>query len=561
MKLNTTVKIQKKRFEEERFIVGNFSNTYETSSITTNFRELSTVEELWKWLDVVFLDTFTYSSGYMFITSENHLLGPPRIMQSRISNTTCIATSLFKNHFQNCYAYFDKNFEDKLSFGFKNRSAWHFQHNVEDNQDYIQGRFGLYPTTGFKQVLSLDENENKAIFQELYNGNWIDRKTRMIIVEFSLYNANLDMLCFVQLIIEKLPTGTITTSSNVQSIHLFNLKSGTDITLICLQAFLVVLLLYYTLEELLEMYKFRIKYCTKLWNLIDLSIAAILYVGMAFTIYREVFVGEKLERHVNAPHEFVNFEIFVQRQKQFKNCVGVCLFLAWIKSLKYLSFNKTMMQFSTTVSRCFKDLLGFGLMFSIVFIAYAQLGYIAFGNELEDFHTFSSSIFTLFRTILGEFDYLEIERANHILGPIYFMSYIFFVFFVLLNMFLAIINDTYSDIKREIQQDSIPVGEFIFRKIKYYWNKCVLCKKSTNFNETSMDDDLMFTKNFDIDIFSHRSSDQEKFNESQYHTFQKIKTLENRIEILEIKLQKVVGRLDTFIKNVTRSVNNETKLL
>lgn len=72
---------------------------------------------------------------------------------------------------------------------------------------------------------------------------------------------------------------------------------------------------------------------------------------MAFIIHREAFIGEKLERHVNAPHEFVNFEIFVQRQKQFKNLVGVCLFLAWIKSLKYLSFNKTMMQFSTTLSR------------------------------------------------------------------------------------------------------------------------------------------------------------------------------------------------------------------
>jgi hypothetical protein len=30
------------------------------------------------------------------------------------------------------------------------------------------------------------------------------------------------------------------------------------------------------------------------------------------------------------------------------------------------------------------------------------------------------------------------------------MTYFFFVFFVLLNMFLAIINDTYSDIKEEV---------------------------------------------------------------------------------------------------------------
>lgn len=41
-------------------------------------------------------------------------------------------------------------------------------------------------------------------------------------------------------------------------------------------------------------------------------------------------------------------------------------------------------------------------------------------------------MFTLLRTILGDFDYAEIERANRVLAPIYFLSYIFFVFFVLL---------------------------------------------------------------------------------------------------------------------------------
>lgn len=79
-----------------------------------------------------------------------------------------------------------------------------------------------------------------------------------------------------------------------------------------------------------------------------------------------------------------------------------------------------------------KDLLGFGVMFFIVFIAYAQMGYILFGTENRDFRTFQDSIFTLMRTILGDFDYLAIERSNRLLGPIYFLSYIFFVFFVLL---------------------------------------------------------------------------------------------------------------------------------
>jgi polycystin 2L1 len=41
-------------------------------------------------------------------------------------------------------------------------------------------------------------------------------------------------------------------------------------------------------------------------------------------------------------------------------------------------------------------------------------------------------MFTLLRTILGDFDYQAIEKANRVLAPIYFLSYIFFVFFVLL---------------------------------------------------------------------------------------------------------------------------------
>lgn len=45
---------------------------------------------------------------------------------------------------------------------------------------------------------------------------------------------------------------------------------------------------------------------------------------------------------------------------------------------------------------------------------------------------FLSCSFTQFRIILGDFDYDAIDRANRVLGPIYFVTYVFFVFFVLL---------------------------------------------------------------------------------------------------------------------------------
>ena len=86
--------------------------------------------------------------------------------------------------------------------------------------------------------------------------------------------------------------------------------------------------------------------------------------------------------------------------------------------------------------------------FILIFILYPS---ICFCSQVQDYSSFSDSIFTLLRTILGDFDFYALEKANRLMGPIFFLAYVFFVFFVLLNMFLAIINDTYSEVKAEME--------------------------------------------------------------------------------------------------------------
>lgn len=73
--------------------------------------------------------------------------------------------------------------------------------------------------------------------------------------------------------------------------------------------------------------------------------------------------------------------------------------------------------------------------------------------------------FTLFRIILGDFNFDQLEQANRVLGPIFFMLFVFFVFFVLINMFLAIINDTYSEVKGDManQQNEFEMGDYFKR--------------------------------------------------------------------------------------------------
>jgi len=57
-----------------------------------------------------------------------------------------------------------------------------------------------YGSGGFVQLLSPDQNETTQIIQDLYDNLWIDRATRAIFLDFTIYNANVNLFCQVKLV-------------------------------------------------------------------------------------------------------------------------------------------------------------------------------------------------------------------------------------------------------------------------------------------------------------------------------------------------------------------------
>lgn len=106
-------------------------------------------------------------------------------------------------HFNSCYGQFSDESEDTRAYGNKNASAWH--ENWYERQDKffkVNGELSAYPCGKFSHILAPDSADNAAQMHQLQQGNWIDRATRAVIIEFSIYNANLDMLCFTQYVME-----------------------------------------------------------------------------------------------------------------------------------------------------------------------------------------------------------------------------------------------------------------------------------------------------------------------------------------------------------------------
>ncbi|XP_031457941.1 polycystic kidney disease 2-like 1 protein [Phasianus colchicus] len=445
-----------------------------SSDNRVSFQSIGSMADFWVYAQGPLLDNLYWTKWYnneslaahnsqSYIYYENLLLGVPRMRQLKVKNNSCVVHDDFKQEISGCYDVYSEDKEEKVSFGLTNGTAWRYHSEEELGGSSHWGRLTSYSGGGYYIDLKLTREESAEALQVLKEKLWLDRGTRVVFIDFSVYNANINLFCVLRLVVEFPATGGAIPSWQIRTVKLIRYVSAWDFFIVACEIVFCVFIFYYVVEEILELRIHRLQYFTSIWNILDVVVILLSIVAIGFHIFRTIEVNRLLGELLKHPETYADFEFLAFWQTQYNNMNAVNLFFAWIKIFKYISFNKTMTQLSSTLARCAKDILGFAIMFFIVFFAYAQLGYLLFGTQVENFSTFVKCIFTQFRIILGDFDYNSIDNANRILGPVYFVTYVFFVFFVLLNMFLAIINDTYSEVKEELssQKDELQLSDIL----------------------------------------------------------------------------------------------------
>ncbi|KAI7805279.1 polycystic kidney disease 2-like 1 protein [Triplophysa rosa] len=438
-----------------------------------SFSSIGSMNDVWTYMEFNLLDSLywnTYYNNVPFVNEnqsliyyENMLLGVPRIRQIKVKKNSCKVHEDFRREITECFDVYKEEKEDDSVFGSVNDTAWQYHTEKELKGSSHWGLLTTYSGSGFYQDLAKTKTESADIIAELKDNLWLDRGTRALFIDFSTYNANVNLFSVIRLVVEFPATGGAISSYQIRTVRLIRYVNTWDYFVMGCELVFCVFIFYYIMEEILEVRVNKVSHFKNIWNIVDLVVILLSLVAIIFSIFRTIKVDKLLSKILEQPNIYADFEFLAFWQTQYNNMNAVNLFFAWVKIFKYISFNKTMSQLTSTLSRCALDIFGFAIMFFIVFFAYAQLGYLLFGMEVETFSTFNKCIFTQFRIILGDFDYDAIDRANRVLGPIYFFSYVFFVFFVLLNMFLAIINDTYSEVKSELssQKDEFQISDLI----------------------------------------------------------------------------------------------------
>ncbi len=100
-----------------------------------------------------------------------------------------------------------------------------------------------------------------------------------------------------------------------------------------------------------------------------------------------------------------------------------------------------------TVTAAASDLAHFGLVFSTVFYCFALAGTLIFGRELEQFATIWNSLTTCWRIVLGDFEWQQMKNVGWLEANIFFWVFTILIVFVMINMLLAIVLETYLTVK------------------------------------------------------------------------------------------------------------------
>jgi len=126
-----------------------------------------------------------------------------------------------------------------------------------------------------------------------------------------------------------------------------------------------------------------------------------------------------------------------------KTFLSMASTLQLLKLLKFINVVLPKMALATSVlSHGLADLLMFTIFFSYTIFAFAQMFYIQLGPLLDNYNDLTSSFFSLFRALFGDFDIaLIMDNSSNYLNALLLILYLFAAIFVLLSIFLTILGE------------------------------------------------------------------------------------------------------------------------
>jgi polycystin 1L2 len=367
------------------------------------------------------------------------------------------------------------------------------------------GLYNNYMGGGYVLPLKEDLVNLSKNLDLLKNFSWLDRQTRALFIEFSLYNPNVNLFAYSTILFEILPTGNIIKSYKFYPLSLLDDTQSNFISfrLIC-NLIYICFVIFFMIKEAKLLFRLRIEYFRQFWNYVELSIIAFSWAALAIYLYR-LYAANNITNEFKQNSSLSSYFVKLQVISYWNDILGILFgflsFFGTMKFLKLLRFNRRISFLVMTLRYAFSELVSFSVNFSVFFLAFVQLMHLMYHQHLSGFSNIIKSMQTSFEIILGKFEANPMKKASPIFGPFVFFVFNIIMVLIVLNIFLTIISDSFKKIRFDIKltgktNNEELLGMFL-KKLKSWFIIFNRSKNVENQNEAFSSNKLDYIEDFE----------------------------------------------------------------
>ena len=182
-------------------------------------------------------------------------------------------------------------------------AAYHYQTEGELKMLPFWGEDGILSGGGYVANLGSSDAEAVEAVEFWMENNWIDGNTRVLFVEFNVWNANTNLFNSITISFEFTSTGHIHVASDVEVIELYRYNGAGGMVTLLSEIILFIFVVVKTVLETIKIVKTRGAHAKQLANGAILFVIALYFIAFAVYIYRSVLTKQSVEEVFNNPGE------------------------------------------------------------------------------------------------------------------------------------------------------------------------------------------------------------------------------------------------------------------
>jgi hypothetical protein len=228
----------------------------------------------------------------------------------------------------------------------------------------------------------------------------------------------------------------------------------------------LLLIIYLMISETRLLIRMKKQYFYRFWSYIEAILIVCAWAYVVIVLWRYMEYRRITDRFIETNgYVYVNLQLAAYMTDVLSILLGISAYFGTIRCLRFCRYHSRLSLFTNTLVRASRALVSFGVMFSVIFVAFLMLFYLLFASSLSTCTSLLHTAATLFEMTLWKINAQELLHVNGWLGPLASVLFVLVVMFVCMSMFVSIIADAFRSTRQQQNNELDGVFRLIWQRI------------------------------------------------------------------------------------------------